>query len=88
LSGVEDRRVGNPKHSPRLEQETATGVREPNGSAGAIEEAYAEHALENLYLSAQWRLRHVQPIGRASEMKLLRDGDEAAKLIQLKHAAP
>jgi hypothetical protein len=43
-----------------------------------MEQVDAELDLELAHLLAEARLRKVQPLGRAAEMELFRDGDEVA----------
>ena len=50
---------------------------------GAVEEPHAELGLELADLLADGRLRHVQALGGAAEMQLLRDRDEVPQVSQL-----
>jgi len=54
----------------------------------SLEQADIEDVLEELDLSAQRRLGHVEPRRGAPEVQLLRDGDKAAHLAQLEHWCP
>src|SRR5699024_4877770 len=68
------------KDPPRLRQEHLTSGRQGHTPAAAIEQTCLQEALERLDLTGQWRLGHVQPLGRASVVQLLGNGDEASQL--------
>ena len=51
----------------------------------ALQQRDSEDAFENLDLTAERRLRHVQPQRRSPEMQFFRNCNEAAQLAQLKH---
>jgi len=40
---------------------------------------------QRLDLAAEWRLRHIESLGRAPEVEFLRDGDECLDLIEAEH---
>ncbi len=59
--------------------------RQPNGAAGAIEQRRLDDMLEDLDLSAERRLGHIQPCRSATEVKLFGHGHETAELAQIEH---
>ena len=70
---------------PRIGQKTLPRGRQPDGPIAALQQRHIEDALENLDLTAERRLRHVQPQRRAPEMQFFCNCNEAAQLAQLKH---
>jgi hypothetical protein len=61
-------------------QQRATGGRELDPPAGAVEQAPAELALEARHVLAHRGRDHVQALGRPPEVQLLGDGDERPQL--------
>ena len=70
---------------PRLGQQRATGRRQRDPARAAREELDAELALEPADALAQRRLSHVQALGGAAEVELLRHGDEVPEVAQQVH---
>jgi 1,4-dihydroxy-2-naphthoyl-CoA synthase len=68
--------INRPAARNALNRAVATGVRD------AVDELDAEFGFELLNLPTQRRLRHVQALGSATEVKLLGDGDEAGQSRQ------
>jgi hypothetical protein len=69
--------------TPRFRQERATGWREANDAVRTLQDPHAKDAVQSLDLAAGWRLRRVQSLGGAAEMRLLGGGDEATELTEL-----
>ena len=70
---------------PRIGQKTLPRGRQPDGPVAALQQRHIENAFEDLDLPAERRLRHIQPLRRATEMQFFRNCNEAAQLAQLKH---
>ena len=69
-----------------LRREVATELGEHDAAAAAFEQLLAELVLERSDLSAQRRLRDMEPLGRTRDVLLLRHRDEVLQLLQA-HAA-
>ena len=70
---------------PRVAQKPLAGRGQADLPAAAFEQRDAERMLEQLDLPAERRLGHEEPPRRATEMQLLGDRDETAKLVQFNH---
>lgn len=66
---------------PLLQVPTCRCELDPTGAA--VEQRHADLLLEASDLHAERRLRHVQPLRGATEMKLLGDGHEITQLTKL-----
>ncbi|MPN14681.1 hypothetical protein SDC9_162008 [bioreactor metagenome] len=76
-------RVGGPfQNRFRLLQKKASGVRESDYTAGALEQLYSEFILQPGDLLAQRRLRDIQTFRRFPEMKLVRYCDKIFEVRQ------
>ena len=80
-----DRRrvIGRREHAARLAEQRRARRRQRRPAAVAVEQRHAELGLERPHLLRHARLRHVQPLGRAPEVQLLRHRDERAQLAEL-----
>ena len=74
--------LGTRQQVTRLRQEHLARGRERGAPAVAVKQRHAELGLELADLLADARLREMQAVGRAAEVKLLGDGDERAQLPQ------
>jgi hypothetical protein len=70
-----------------VQQERRTGRGELDLAGGAPEAVRAEIALQRPHGTAQVRLRQVQPLGRVTEVQLLRDRHEDQQLLHI-HPRP
>jgi hypothetical protein len=73
---------------PRAGQERASSQRQAHIPSASIEQLRAHLMFEQLNLSAQRRLRHVQACRRAPEVQFLRNDHEAAQMAELEHRYP
>ncbi len=69
--------VGEVEELAGVRQQHPTGLGKHDATARAHEQLGVELALELLNLSAQRRLRHLQPRGRLTEVQLFGHGDRA-----------
>jgi hypothetical protein len=69
----------------RAVEERLTGVREPDLPSRARQQIRSELLLQLADRDAERRLRHVQALGGAAEVELLRDRDEIAQVAKLDH---
>lgn len=65
---------------PRRFEEGLPGRGQPHRPGRTVEQRDAQIALQQSDLLAQRRLGHVQPLGGAPEVQLLRDGDESGEM--------
>ena len=66
-----------------LDEEGGAGHGEGDAAVGAVEQADAQLRLELADLLADGGLRHVEALGGAAEVQLLRDRDEVPQVSQL-----
>src|SRR3954468_18589342 len=85
-AGFERRGLHGVEDLPRALEERGAGRGQLHAVLVAQQQLGADLLLELADLLAQRRLGHVQALGRAAEMQLLRDGDEVAEVAEL-HAA-
>src|SRR5204862_6095833 len=76
-------RVGFAQQPPGIREERITRRRQMNAAARAREQRRPELGFERLDLTRQWRLRHIEPRGRAAEVQRFGDCDEVPKLAQV-----
>ena len=69
---------------PRLHQRL-TSRRQRDGPPPALEQLHAQLRLQLLHRQAQRRLGHVQPLGGATEVQLLREHEELADRTEFDH---
>jgi hypothetical protein len=79
------RAFGQAQDATGLQQEGAAGRGQPHRTAGAVQQGDPEDALQQLDLTAQRWLGHVQPLGGAAEVKFFGRGHETAQLTQFEH---
>lgn len=75
--------LGLGQHPVRILQQLAPFRCECHSPAGAVEQLHAEVPLQSQDVLAQGRLGDEELRGRATEMKVLGDGDEVPKLTEL-----
>ena len=75
------------EHPADVAEQHLARRRERDAPARAREERRADGGLQLADRVAERRLGHVQPLRRAAEVELLRDGDEVAEVVEL-HARP
>jgi hypothetical protein len=68
---------------PGIAEQDFPGGRERDPAGGAREELHTELALQVADRAGQRRLRHAEPLGRATEVQFLRHGDEIPQLPRL-----
>ena len=66
-----------------LDEQRGAGRGEGDAAVGAVEQPHAQLCLELADLLADGGLRHVQALGGAAEVQLLRDRDEVPQVSQL-----
>ena len=81
----DDRRVCLRQRPPCSREKGGARLRQPHLAARAHEQARADLLFELTDRDTERRLGHVEPSRGATEVELLRDGDEVAKLAQLRH---
>ncbi len=77
--------LGLVQDAARLGQEGPAGRGESHRAVGPVEQLDAQVGLEQLDLSAQRRLCHVQAFRGTGEMQFFCDGHEARQLGQREH---
>ena len=70
------------EHPAGLFEQRRARVGERDAALRAVEQAHAELVLELADLLAHGRLRHVQPLGSAAEVELLRDRYEVPQMAK------
>jgi hypothetical protein len=87
--GATGRRGDRHERRPGVPEQDLSGGRECDLACGSFQELDAEVAFQLTDRPGQRRLRHAQPLGRASEVEFLGDGDEIPELsdLQIIHIA-
>src|SRR6185295_11917879 len=79
-SGGEHRTVCLCEDLPRRLEKQSTGARQPHPPFRAIEQPDLDLFLQLFDLLTERRLRHMETLGRATEMQLFSDGDEVPQM--------